>query len=256
MSSMMSFRARPGATVRVVQTGSAISLHMEDSGISRPSSGTNNDLDIQVELNANGLSLCVVPTPELTPSVTNLPPQESLPPSSTPSVHGWEWPLVAEPNCANTLASKKTDELGIEIPIRDDSDSFSSFAMTEPELQAMFDFSETGNFTDESSVTSSPGPNELPDSAPNGSSSVPELPITSPDLAIVDQAKKKAQHPCRMCHRNFTREYTRNLHERAHAARAEPLRCREPNCNVTFSRSHDRLRHEVRIHDRPSYVCG
>lgn len=163
------------------------------------------------------------------------------------------------PTLTTVPSSKKTDELGIEIPIRDDSDSFSSFAMTEPELQAMFDFSETGkisdsssasvglingvgNFTDESSVTSSPGPNELPDSAPNGSSSVPELPITSPDLAIVDQAKKKAQHPCRMCHRNFTREYTRNLHERAHAARAEPLRCREPNCNVTFSRSHDRLR--------------
>jgi hypothetical protein len=120
-------------------------------------------------------------------------------------------------------------------------------------LRCQFDRFMLGSFTDESSDSGSPGPDEFTNPLPNGSSSVSGSPTISPNLNTPAQPKKNTQYPCRTCDRNFTREYTRKLHEKAHAARAEPLRCHEPNCNITFSRSHDRLRWATPWRSTPFY---
>ncbi|THU83102.1 hypothetical protein K435DRAFT_690173, partial [Dendrothele bispora CBS 962.96] len=75
-------------------------------------------------------------------------------------------------------------------------------------------------------------------------------------FTIVTSQRRNSGFPCRTCDRVFTREYTRKVHEEAHATKAAgPLRCREPDCNTTFQRSHDRLRHEVRIHGHEAHTC-
>ncbi|KAF9061662.1 hypothetical protein BDP27DRAFT_1485759 [Rhodocollybia butyracea] len=198
MSSMISFRARPGATVRVVQTESGTSLHMEDSGVSRSGSGTGNDLDIQVELSANGLSLCVVPTPEPSPLGAS-PPLEIFPSSSGKLDWGFEnqWPLSA--NCTNALDSF-AEKIGIDILFENDHESFPSSAMIEPghfsRTQAIFDYNDAGSFTDESSDSGSPGPDEFTNASPNGSSSVSRSPTISPNPITDAQPKKNTQYPC------------------------------------------------------------
>ncbi|THU79385.1 hypothetical protein K435DRAFT_528466 [Dendrothele bispora CBS 962.96] len=92
-----------------------------------------------------------------------------------------------------------------------------------------------------------------PESVQDNHTSVVKTPR---NFTIVSQ-RRNSQFPCRTCDRVFTREYTRKVHEDAHATRAAgPLLCREPDCNTTFSRSHDRLRHEVRIHGHEAHTCA
>ncbi|THU86593.1 hypothetical protein K435DRAFT_922360 [Dendrothele bispora CBS 962.96] len=59
----LSFRARPGAVVRVAQTAAGPALRVEDSGNSTLNNHISNgsELDVHVDLNTTGLTISVIP---------------------------------------------------------------------------------------------------------------------------------------------------------------------------------------------------
>ncbi|KAK7438620.1 hypothetical protein VKT23_017953 [Stygiomarasmius scandens] len=94
----ISFRARPGATVRLLQTVSGPSLRMEDSGVSTTTT-SGNELDIQVHVNNNGLSLSVVSASGSTsPDVSTQGAQSfsCAPASNWESAHTWNATSIPE----------------------------------------------------------------------------------------------------------------------------------------------------------------
>lgn len=58
------------------------------------------------------------------------------------------------------------------------------------------------------------------------------------------------------CSRRFTTDYTRRVHERTHKVEPRmPVVC-TMGCSETFSRQHDRLRHEVAKHGKVRPIYG
>jgi hypothetical protein len=72
------------------------------------------------------------------------------------------------------------------------------------------------------------------------------------------QGAKRRRYPCNFagCARRFTSRYTLRIHQEAHRPKEKALfRC-SAGCTESFSRQHDRLRHEVSKHGKISdWVC-
>lgn len=118
-----------------------------------------------------------------------------------------------------------------------------------------------------STSTSSPSPRLSPPLF----TTAPEVPLRSKARGTSDDSKStskglrragKRQYPCLhpTCSRFFTSEYTRRMHMASHDAKPRktyPCSMREETgCRETFSRAHDRLRHEVAMHGKDcQWVC-
>ncbi|TFK50592.1 hypothetical protein OE88DRAFT_1645614 [Heliocybe sulcata] len=120
----------------------------------------------------------------------------------------------------------------------------------------------------------SPAPS-IPSSSPRLSpplfTTAPEIPL-GPKVKAASQEEKstskglrragKRQYPCLhpTCTRFFTSEYTRQMHMSSHDTKARKTypcsMSEETGCMETFSRAHDRLRHEVAMHGKDcEWVC-
>ncbi|THU78066.1 hypothetical protein K435DRAFT_877050 [Dendrothele bispora CBS 962.96] len=272
----ISFRARPGAVVRVTQTVTGPTLRVEDSGSSTLSHYTSNspELDIQVDLNTAGLTISVILASSELVSTSEVSPQQRGIFNST--ISNWEhdvWPSSV-PDANSMLLYSEENDSGYSGSLNSchgdilELDTLLSSLRTQSRLDSGSDpigpdsipstgsiparrhsmpsatttrnvnnMEERRNYSDaDSPDIHTPGASEL---VQDNRVSVAEAPQ---NFTIVSQ-RRNSQFPCRTCDRVFTREYTRKVHEEAHATRAAgPLLCREPNCNTTFSRSHDRLR--------------
>ncbi|THV04400.1 hypothetical protein K435DRAFT_790968 [Dendrothele bispora CBS 962.96] len=98
----LSFRARPGAVVRVAQTAAGPALRVEDSGSSTLDHYINNgserpaELDIHVDLNTTGLTISVIPAVSELISTEVLPqPQGIFNSMVSHWTHDHVWPSSA-----------------------------------------------------------------------------------------------------------------------------------------------------------------
>ncbi|THU83720.1 hypothetical protein K435DRAFT_871002 [Dendrothele bispora CBS 962.96] len=277
----ISFRARPGAIVRVIQTVAGPILRVENSGSSNLNhyiSNSSAELDIQVDINTTEMILSVIPAPsELVSTEVSPQQQETFNSIASDWEHGHVWPssvpdanplsfysevnnstcsgslnhhhddifelntLLSSLQRESTLESASLDPMGLDIPFNYHGHFKPSTTGSVNDMQGIYDYSDTGSSTDGSSKADSPdiGTPYMLEPVQGNHTSVAEA---LQNFTIVSQGRK-SQFSCRSCDRVFTREYTRKVHEDAHATRAAgPLLCREPDCNTTFSRSHDRLR--------------
>ncbi|THV04413.1 hypothetical protein K435DRAFT_961887 [Dendrothele bispora CBS 962.96] len=277
----LSFRARPGAVVRVTQTVAGLTLRVEDSGSSTLNHHISNgsELDIRVDLNTTGLTISVIPASSSGLTSTEVSPQPQGIFNSTVShwAHDRVWP--SSPSDADSLLSYSEENTSTYSR----SPNFCHSDILE--LNTLLSSLQTRSILDSASLD--PIGLDIPSSVPGRRHSMPSAITTRnvnnmqdcsdagtsesvqdnhvsvaealPNLTFVSQMRN-SQFPCRTCDRVFTREYNRKVHEEAHTTRAagphRPHRCREPNCNTTFSRSHDRLRHEVRIHGHEAHTCA
>ncbi|KZT19580.1 hypothetical protein NEOLEDRAFT_1183280 [Neolentinus lepideus HHB14362 ss-1] len=112
-------------------------------------------------------------------------------------------------------------------------------------------------------------PSPSPRLSPPLFTTAPEIPLGAKAKAALQEEKStskglrragKRQYPCLhpTCSRFFTSEYTRQMHMATHetkARKAYPCSMGE-GCQETFSRAHDRLRHEVAMHGKDcQWVC-
>ncbi|THU76795.1 hypothetical protein K435DRAFT_974285, partial [Dendrothele bispora CBS 962.96] len=294
----ISFRARPGAVVRVTQTVAGPTLRVEDSGRSTLNHDMSNsserlaELDIQVDLSTTGLIISVIPASSELVSTEVLPQPQGI---FNSMVSSWEhdhaWPspvpdanslsLYSEENnstysgnlnsCHSDILELNTLLSSLRTPSRLDSagsdriglDIVSSVPGRRHSLPSATITSSANNmeeqdYSDAAPLTDGSSRSDSGDIHTSGTPESVQVSISeAPQTFTIVTHRRNSQFPCRTCDRVFTREYTRKVHEDAHVARAAgPLLCREPNCNTKFSRSHDRLRHEVRIHGHEAHICA
>ncbi|PFH49166.1 hypothetical protein AMATHDRAFT_119084, partial [Amanita thiersii Skay4041] len=81
----------------------------------------------------------------------------------------------------------------------------------------------------------------------------------TPSKHEMDQDDPKRRLPCLIlgCYRRFTNQYTLRVHMDAHKPKIKvPFPCRQ-GCSESFSRQHDRLRHEVSKHGKIcEFLCN
>ncbi|THU95598.1 hypothetical protein K435DRAFT_859383 [Dendrothele bispora CBS 962.96] len=112
----ISFRARPGVIVRVTQTVAGPALRVEDSGSSSLNYHINNgserpaELDIQVDLNATGLTISVIPASSELISTEVLPqPQGIFNSMVSHWAHDHVWPSSASDANSPLLYSEENN---------------------------------------------------------------------------------------------------------------------------------------------------
>ncbi|KAF8146515.1 hypothetical protein K438DRAFT_1447995, partial [Mycena galopus ATCC 62051] len=88
----------------------------------------------------------------------------------------------------------------------------------------------------------------------------PESPLSEPDATQPAESGKIgcAQYPCLhpTCDRVLTSLHTRETHMRTHNAKVPKVLLCTLGCSKTFTREHDRQRHEVTLHGKKhNHIC-
>ncbi|TIC26254.1 hypothetical protein E3Q11_03161 [Wallemia mellicola] len=84
-------------------------------------------------------------------------------------------------------------------------------------------------------------------------------PPKSPEFPMIEAKGKGRPWTCPVsgCGRQMKKEYTFRLHMNSHNCKPTPSYPCSYNCGVNFSRTHDRLRHEVNRHGKkPDFICS